>query len=157
MGLLDGAAWEKEFGTGDVPRDIKDDTENEFVPTKIAVVMRDLGFDKKCLGFYGDEKSTKVYFNSLRDATGDYKPFKNNERLSWVPAPLYQQAFRWFLEKYGLFAEICLWGDDIGYTSVIKSHTKPDVFTATETFNNKNYREAEDACLEKLIELIRNR
>ena len=80
-----------------------------------------------------------------------------------LPAPLYQQAFRWFREKHGLYSAVnvdqtmepkfayCIskyWTDALswGWDTII--------------FNSDlyyNYEEAELDCLRKLIEIIKSK
>ena len=78
----------------------------EFVSYELAVKLKELGFDEPCLGFYDGKGDTTLYFNNLRNGSGDFEPFNNNKRLTWFGAPLYQQAFRWFREKYDLHVQI---------------------------------------------------
>ena len=123
--------------------------EKEFVPYEQALALEELGFDSKeflSLIFVDDEN--KFYTPS-----------------GWVPnnavwAPTFSQAFRWFREKYGLFAEITLWGDGLGYISMIKEikqeefievYKKGIVDTGLPIWK---YEEAELECLKKLIEII---
>jgi hypothetical protein len=115
--------------------------EKEFIPYHIALAMKELGFDEPTICSY------------YRGGEGLY--MGNIIHLDDVPAPLYQQAFRWFREKHGLFAEICLWGDGIVYTSVVKHNKNPDVFMASENSNHKIYEQAQLACLRKLIEIVK--
>ena len=65
----------------------------EFVPYEQALELKELGFDEPCFGYYNVDPQFKTPpFNMV-------KPFKNE----WcLPAPLYQQAFRFFREKYKL-------------------------------------------------------
>ena len=66
----------------------------EFVNYEIALSLKELEFDELCFSFYNTEK--KLY-----NSEGYYKKGYNvlNEE---VVAPLYQQAFRFFREKYRL-------------------------------------------------------
>jgi hypothetical protein len=52
-------------------------------------------------------------------------------------APLYQQAFRWFKEKY-----------DLGSGFILSE------YVLHKTKNGKSYQEAQEACLRKLIEIV---
>jgi hypothetical protein len=73
----------------------------------------------------------------------------DNPKKIVVTAPTWQQAFRWFREKYG-------------HWSYIKEATKgtcrfyiekfDEKFFNSETY--KTYGEAELSCLEKLIEIV---
>jgi hypothetical protein len=59
----------------------------EFIPYEQALELKELGFDELCLFYYTDNESLRIYHQS--EIYDDL-----------VGAPLYQQAFRWFREKY---------------------------------------------------------
>jgi len=102
--------------------------EKEFVPYVLAVKLKALGFNKLCM--------------SSRD-------MNNGEGL--IQLPLYQQAFRWFREKYQLHSTIT----SISQESWQWHITKPGESLGKlydEDFYT--YEEAELACLEKLIEIV---
>ena len=65
-----------------------------------------------------------------------------------MTAPLYQQAFRWFREKYILGHMI----NGIGYESFIMNIG--GMLHIFNPFDFKTYEEAELACLKKLIEIL---
>ncbi len=66
----------------------------EFIPYEQALELIKLGFDEKCIAWYPNDSAALsidgVYLGERR--SGSYK------LLAY--APLYQQAFRWFREKY---------------------------------------------------------
>jgi len=70
-----------------------------FVPYELALELKELGFDELCLAFYDGKQNNQVYYNNLRNGSGDYEPFKNTERLTWFGAPLYSQVFKWLYQK----------------------------------------------------------
>lgn len=97
----------------------------EFIPYELAVKLKELGFDEPCI--------------SSRDMS-------NGQGL--IQLPLYQQAFRFLRQKYGLGHMI----NGIGYESFIMNIGGiVHIFNALE-FNT--YEEAELACLNKLIEIV---
>jgi hypothetical protein len=108
----------------------------EFVPYDIALAMEELGFDEHCFGFYNqdftDEPAIGRWWNG--------KAFKKSNHCL---APLYQQAFRWFREKgvipYRMFEIV---QDEFGFY--------------TTQGSCKTYEEAQDQCLRKLIEIIKD-
>ncbi len=139
--------------------------EKEFVNYNQALALKELGFDEPCLAFYDGKNTESFYFNNLRDASGDYIPFQKHDRLKWFGAPLKQQVFRWFRDKHKLFHGIdnnCSqltseWGFD--YTTFDRNNDK---WTSTEPQNGpvgettyKTYEEAEEACIDKLIEIVK--
>jgi hypothetical protein len=122
--------------------------DKEFIPYELALELKQLGFDEPCLAFYDGKNAESFYFNSIRDASGDYIPFQKHDRLKWFGAPLYQQAFRWFREQHGLCLVIKPIDDkklELGY-SLLKNGL---IMNAHLT-----YEGAELACLKKLIEIV---
>ena len=139
--------------------------EKEFVPYEQALALKELGFDKPCFRWYderwGDDLQQDKY-NTNKDL------FMTDLDCS---TPLYQQAFRWFREKYELRNSITDFIDDktgiewdyeiaiIGTDLDEKGNYKPlvDYSTDDETRKFKTYEEAELACLIKLIELVKTK
>jgi len=120
----------------------------EFIPYEQALELKELGFDEECLGYYNIDPSLKhVPFNPM-------PPFEHE----WcLPAPLYQQAFRWFREKYGLayqfqYYHVTKWTFQILEFTEIK--ITPNTLVS-ETSKVLTYEEAELACLKKLIEIVK--
>jgi hypothetical protein len=112
------------------------------------------------LAFWDGKNTDAFYFNVMRDASGDYTPFQKHGRLKWFGAPLYQQAFRWFREKHSLFHVITI--KDLGkyedgnpdFQCAIYSKD-PVLITNMDKYNT--YEEAEQACIDKLIEICKNK
>jgi hypothetical protein len=104
----------------------------EFIPYEQALALKELGFHEPCFGWF-DTGYLRVGCFESESVTG----------LGDLPAPLYQQAFRWFREKHGLrhFIEY-----DYGYYNAVIQPIL--VYSHCDT-----HEEAELACLKKLIEL----
>jgi hypothetical protein len=128
---------------------------NEFIPYQQALELKELGFNECCLAFYGGDGDSKIYYNSLRNGSGDYVPYKASERHKWFGAPLYQQAFRWFREKYELIGLIHIGSQEFSF-SVNKNGHRISPLKEYLNFNG-TYEEAELACLKKLIEIVKNK
>jgi hypothetical protein len=116
--------------------------EKEFVPYQPSFDMKELGFDEPCLATYHKELHTIIPI---------YAEYTNQDVIK---APLYQQAFRWFREKYGLHSTIHL--NSKGYFTTItkKIDTLTPCIFSSEIFNSPE--EAELECLKKLIEIVKN-
>ena len=121
----------------------------EFITYEQALALKELGFDEPCFGSYvkGNEyKDWTLYFEGGTFLAKDYPEF--------ISVPLYQQAFRWFRENYNLVFNF------ISY-SIVKpgeyhwSITWHDVAKASGIV--KTYEEAESDCLDKLIEICKNK
>lgn len=111
--------------------------EKEFVTYEQALALKELGFDYICPGYYVD-KDTLIYnwigHDRLRKFIMNYSTI----------APLYQQAFRFFRVKYGLYHFIEK--DDDRFNAVVQS-------AYVESFGT--YEQAEQAALDKLIEIAK--
>jgi hypothetical protein len=138
--------------------------ENEFVPFEIALALKELGFNENCVGFYSDEhqlrpvsqKSHKSYSRIIRNIS-----LRNDAKCT---APLYQQVFRWFRDKYKLEASIQrmppeVYGKGKGDIKNYLVYIWAELLNprGQTTLNFDTYEEAELECLKKLIEIIKNK
>jgi hypothetical protein len=112
----------------------------EFIPYEQALQLKELGFDEPCFGLYAPPSKT-VFLHH-------YGLLRAKEQ---VLAPLYQQAFRWFREKYGLYSWVTMeLGNKSTFCWVLSGeHTSTQYAAYFHT-----YEEAELACLIKLIEIV---
>lgn len=143
--------------------------EEQFIPYEQALQLKQLGFNEECFMFWAKFHSKKEYklFAPCDWDTNNTQAWEQTD----VYAPLYQQAFDWFREKYKLHSCIDFFklkekGDDEIelYEFTINEQWTPGKdwydyrsgFThiAAET-HHKSFNEARQACLEKLIELIK--
>ena len=114
----------------------------EFVTYKQSLALKELGYDEPAI----------CYYNREHNLTSNISPKDWHLNLPYsvdgenIKAPLYQQAFRWFREKYGL-----------GY--VIEYHCEGYNLLVSKYYRNRysTYEEAEQACLNKLIEICKNK
>jgi len=116
---------------------------NEFIPYEQALALKELGFDEQCFSFY--DANGEVY-----KSEGYYR-YSDNVHKDEVIAPLYQQAFRWFREKYNLKCWVEEHTEDT-FIYEIRPHKLSD-YKEGEIYVYKTYEETELACLKKLIEL----
>ena len=130
----------------------------EFCTYNQALALKELGFDEPCIGWYNPQVNYKKVTTDKYWAfhlTGEWENFK--------PAPLKQQAFRWFREKHNLRGFIGfrpntkqfdyhIYDMSLSGKEYVKQRTM-------EEFNKDpkvgTYEEAEQACLDKLIEIIK--
>ena len=117
---------------------------NEFVPYDIALAMKELGFDDACIFYYAPDAIT-----ISKPTTG----VCSSDRYRIIASPLYQQAFRWFREKYKLFGELALTTkqEDVEVFEFFVLNVNEPLF---ESDDYTVYEEAELACLRKLIEIV---
>ena len=128
----------------------KQGMESLFCPYEQALALKELGFDEISLFCYDTVNEGNPLSHCPHLLLNSQLEGFENEPIS---APLYQQAFRWFREKYMLSGEIYIfknfWNFDIEdinnsiqlYTSDITSYS--------------TYEEAELECLKKLIEIAK--
>ena len=110
----------------------------EFIPYEEALALKELGFSEVCFGFYYEEDST------LMCKVG------NHTLIGYLNAPLYQQAFRWFREKYGFYSLISIHND---FKVMRNNGDFGSLHFESGRYNT--YQEAQDACLRKLIEIVK--
>ncbi len=126
----------------------------EFIPYEQALELKELGFDESCFGSYVKLTDTQNTF-FMNDVVSEIDRETPLHKSLITKAPLYQQAFRWFREKYNLYAAIYPikqhWECDV-------RHTNKDVNSSMFTWdNNFTYEEAELECLKKLIEIVKQK
>ena len=110
-----------------------------------ALELKQLGFDEPCFGVYATKDG--YVRKSAYDEIGD--------------APTYSQAFRWFREKYDFVGTVL--GD--GFNGKLKGYyysiTEEGWINYYESIDDMKwydtYEEAELACLNKLIEIVKQK
>ena len=103
----------------------------EFIPYEQALELKELGFDEEC-----------------------FQKFMLPNMNEFCKHPLYQQAFRWFREKYQLDYWVRAWWEYdrtmfIGYETLVEKEEHCGTY--------RTYEQAELACLKKLIEIVKNK
>ena len=126
--------------------------EKEFVNYNQALALKELGLDEPCLATYHKELHTIIPL---------YGYYTNQDVIK---APLKQQVFRWFREKYKYHIVITNTnglGKSKGFGYEISIQNSNDViaeygsiYVPDEPWLN-TYEEAEDACIDKLIEIVK--
>ena len=108
----------------------------EFIPYELALRMKQLGFNEPGI--------------ASRD-------MGNGQGL--IQIPLYQQAFRWFREKYHIHGEPFYKGGSTKQTSWYdyKIYSTIDWICNNPKQQWKTYEESQLECLKKLIEIVKNK
>ena len=132
--------------------------EKEFIPYEQALALKELGFDEKCFATWIER--------DIRDGGGIVLEMWGDEDTEYTPmsmliAPLYQQAFRWFREKYKISGEISsdyyLEGKDNEWEYNIYQLGKEDDGYVGTIPIFKTPEDAELECLKKLIEILKEK
>jgi hypothetical protein len=125
----------------------KQGMESLFVPYEIALQLKELRFDEEqCLGWY------ESFYSS---GTPHLQTEWSEEYLDFdilVPAPLYQQAFRFFREKYGC----------CGYTNIHKNIVGKYFLNSFSKYDRilgvyDTWEEAQLECLKEMIKVVKNK
>jgi hypothetical protein len=122
--------------------------EKEFIPYEQALALKELGFDEPFSPF-----DTFYYRNGyLCEANKNAVESFNSFNDEVVLAPLYQQAFKFFREKYGLLGWIE--GNEGRKIYMYRIESPIDSDDQLNCFPFRTYEEAEEACINKLIEIV---
>jgi hypothetical protein len=111
--------------------------ENEFINYTQALALKELGFNEPCIAMYNSNGFLFI---------GEELSIAETEVL----APIKQQAFRWFREKYNMRVWV-EWGSEYLCCAMIQhsSGMKESIDCCS------NNEEAEQNCLDKLIEICK--
>jgi hypothetical protein len=152
--------------------------EKEFIPYELAVALKELEFDEPCFAKYTVIPEDEINWFTIpeqgitnKTTFGSSKNYnsKSFEEEGTISAPLYQQAFRFFREKYELdcsFEDEIVFDDDENEIElwnffIYKSKQVDDKVMKFCSNNSKTYiecfskEEAELECIKKLIEIVK--
>ena len=121
--------------------------EKEFIPYEQALELKELGFDEECFGEYfqiGHHFGQLVTSNEELDI--------QLTSIFECGAPLYQQVFRWFREKFGIDVFPCK-TNNYYFAIYINDELYVESNGIKPLIEGETYEEAELECLKKLIEL----
>jgi hypothetical protein len=129
----------------------------EFVNYEIALALKELGFDEKCLARYTIVPEDNIDYFAISEQCINhgkqlYGGDKNyNSKIytdeGCVSAPLKSQVFKFFRDKYD--ADVVTQPQVVGYYTkiLIKNKSVFDIIAP--------YEEAENAAIDKLIEIAK--
>lgn len=115
--------------------------EKEFVTYEQALALKELGFDDECCGYYSDNI---LYIYEIEN---------KNLCNGAIVCALKQQVFRWFREKYDLH-HVIIWDSETNnfdaglFGELVIPFLEEDTIFTT-------YEEAENACIDKLIQIAK--
>ena len=126
----------------------------EFVTYEQSIALKELGFDEACICYYDVEDSYKLKPTPMKE---EINAFHFNSTSIMTAAPLKQQVFRWFIEKYNLEGISQRAIEKELYKFWIYELHKDCKIMITDKYQFDTYEEAEDACLNELIEIVKNK
>ena len=126
--------------------------EKEFIPYEQALELKELGFDEPCFMQYDKNGLVENVFGRFRNSY-----FNLADQVS---TPTFSQAFRWFRKEHYIHCEISEttdWEEDNeSWTFIIYKYKLGDNDAMKRSITDyKTYEEAELACLQKLIEIVK--
>ena len=131
--------------------------EKEFIKYEQALALKELGFSEPCFKKY---IAGCLWSSPTTPEVYEYIHPNNSDCL----APIYQQVFRWFREKYNIQGYIyssTVRGNKegtkqfTGYVWNINEIDMPFISTDARDELHDTYEEAENACIDKLIEIAK--
>ena len=135
---------------------------SNFTTYKQALALKKIGFDIPCLAKFTVVPEDEIDWFTIPEQVNNngakYGGSINyNTKFYWkegtISAPLKQDVFKWFREKHGLFCQPNRTLDQNGTWYYFSIQTKR-VEVVDGSFS---YEEAESACIDKLIEIIKNK
>ena len=130
--------------------------EKEFVPYELAVKLKALGFSNSySIGGY---QGGAVFYYEEGKLYYDGRPmYSSDSHAGQIDAPLYQQAFRWFRDKFDLYSHVresYSFDNTLEFVSQINGSYVNHGISDKPINRFDTYEEAELACLTKLIEIV---
>lgn len=120
-----------------------------FVTYKQALALKELGFDKPCFAKYTS--------NRLLLSINWSNIWCENINESEIYAPLKQQVFKWFRDKYDLWFKPDYYDEMREYDYQGSIHQLGRYSSLASLDNCKTVEELEAKCIDKLIEIVKNK
>jgi hypothetical protein len=120
---------------------------NEFAPYEQSLELKNLGFNDECNAYYYPSQ-TSIGWDLIQSEI----PERNSTLVIGVTAPTYSHSFRWFRINYNWNIHIfSLW--EGGWDYYIYQNIEDPITDDGITYST--YEEAELACLNKLIQMLK--
>jgi len=136
--------------------------EEHFVNYNQALALKELGFDEPCFGAYRSHSHFIGHLDIQYCTTNNLKQY---EWLLHTLAPLKSQVFKWFRDEYniqGYIYPLTVQGYKNGRIFTNYIYTIKDLYNdiiesnpVNEEF--ENYEEAESACIDRLISILKEK
>ena len=128
----------------------------EFLTYEQATQLKELGFDEPT-SFYWENNTIKPL--PMKDEVGGFHFNRYTNNVDWISAPLKQQVFRWFREKYGYcvsirkryFQNVA----EVEYNYFIYPPNSNEHLEHNLLDEYESWEEAESACIDDLIKLVK--
>lgn len=129
-----------------------------FVPHDESLELKRLGFEEETFGYWFKDRDEKYYVTYPKTSfTKWYINYFNKKAI--VLAPTYQQAFKWFRDKHKIdsyIRQIYICGEKAGYTIFIEQQYTDVMYQNDYGSYFTTYEEAELACINFLIQIVKS-
>lgn len=130
----------------------------EFIPYEQAFELKQLGYDGECTMYYSPGHPEGFYLVDATPLTNSHWLFTADDkerRKVMCTAPLYQQAFRWFRERHGLYADLFV-DDDQTFGFCVSSFAEEGRCRLDKPIKRQfsTYEKSELECIKFLIEIV---
>jgi len=134
--------------------------EKQFITYEQSLALKELGFDEPCFGqFYKHSSQEKEELRLFQDCDWNDRTtsyWVTNISSHFISAPTFSQAFEFFREKYGYDVTIKKITKD-KYQFIIELICVEDTSYHFVDYYFDSYNEAESACIDKLIKIVKNK
>ena len=150
--------------------------EKYFCSYELSLALKGLGFDEPCFAYYSINNIESKLFFDIDPDDGELTSLNQNQiyhnnlsEVGRISAPLKAHVFEWFIDKHGLHIHMCpeFYKDGINYCWQILWYLPKDKWTDSNVrggtmFYGDNHEyptkeEAENACIDKMIEIVKNK
>ena len=123
--------------------------EKHFVTYNQSLALKELGFDKPCLAVYAEGSKQLIINNTIRNWNDQ---LKNGNTTS---APLKSQVFEWGRKNQSIHGIVSYYGKGQWNIEILDYKGNELIQIEDNTF--WSYEEAESACIDKLIEIVKKK
>ena len=123
--------------------------EKYFVTHSQAVTLKELGFDEPCISWY------TVFGKFSNDYSNPKKYNSEYELGSFISAPLKSQVFEWGRKNHSIHSIVSYYGKGQWNIEILDYKGNELIQIEDNTF--WSYEEAESACIDKLIEIVKSK
>lgn len=122
-----------------------------LVPQEQSLVLKELGFDKKCWGVWVNGRFEPRYKSKNSTFNPCLKLDKRN--VDYCTAPTFEQAFDFFRKEYNLFVNIDITNWGFYFFNIVNTNELKEVYNSEEF---ETYEEMAESIVEELIQQSNN-
>jgi hypothetical protein len=135
--------------------------EKLFVPYNIALLLKEMGFDEPCFGYYQNNDPLWIGYRfnvPQHNKESISKKTYGDESKHLVFAPTYDQVIDWFIEKHSLYIHVwVVFAHPDWWDFEVNSFDKENKSVSAHDEAYPTKYEALNAGILKAIELIKNK